>query len=397
MTVKYSKKLEAQERRVRAIYISSYIPRKCGIATFTKDLTNAINNLNPRGLAEVLVLNDNGQDYPWEAKFRIDQHNFDTYLTAADYINNSSAELISLQHEFGLFGGENGDFVVPFVEKIKKPLMTTLHTVPSNPLPKQAEIIKALAKKSEAVIVMIDNIAERLVALYGVDEQKVLVIPHGVPDIPFGSTQHFKNLLKIKNKFVLSSINLVSENKGLEFVLQAVPQIIKEVPDFVYLVIGVTHPVVKRHEGEVYRQKLEKICRDLKIEKHVKFINRYLSLDELTNYLRASDAYVTPYLDPEQAASGTLAYAVGAGKACISTPYIYAGELLAQERGILVPFRNSASIAKAVVKLSKDAAFKNNIERNSYTHGRTMIWPSVALQYLDLFRLVLHKREKVLR
>jgi len=397
MSLQYSKTLEKQERRVRTIYISSYIPRKCGIATFTKDLTNAINNLNPKGLAEILVLNDNGTDYPWEAKFRIDQNNFDTYLSAAEYINNSSAEIISLQHEFGLFGGQNGEFVIPFVQKIKKPLITTLHTVPSSPSEEQAEIIKALAKKSQAVIVMIDNIAERLVNLYGVDEEKVVIIPHGVPDIPFGSTQHFKNLLNLNNKFVLSSINLVSENKGLEYVLEAIPEIVKKVPNFIYLVIGVTHPVVKRKYGEVYREKLEKICKDLKIEKHVQFVNRYVSLEELVTYLRASDSYVTPYLDPEQAASGTLAYAVGAGKACISTPYIYARELLSEDRGLLVPFKDSASIAKAVIRLNQDTGFRNTVERNSYTHGRIMIWPAVALQYLDLFKLVLNKREKVLR
>ncbi len=395
--VQYSKTLEEQERRVRAIYISSYIPRKCGIATFTKDLTNAINNLNPKGLAEIMVLNDNGNDYPWEAKFRIDQNNFDTYVSAADYINQSSAELISLQHEFGLFGGESGEYIVPFIELIKKPLITTLHTVPSTPTPKQKEIIKAIAKKSEAVVVMVDSIAQRLVDLYGVDREKVVVIPHGVPDIPFGPTGHFKKQLHLEKKFVLSSINLVSENKGLEYILEAVPQIIKEVPNFVYLVIGETHPVVKRKYGEKYREKLEKLCADLRIKKHVQFINRYLSLDELTNYLRASDVYVTPYLDPEQAASGTLAYAVGAGKACISTPYIYASELLSEGRGMLVPFRNSEQIARAAIKLFKNASFKENIERNSYTHGRTMTWPSVALQYLDLFKLVINKKVKVYR
>jgi len=389
MAEQYLKNLELEERLVRAIYVASYIPRKCGIATFTKDLTNAINTLNPRGLAEIMALNNDGYDYPWEVKYRINQDDLRTYIGASDYINESSAEIVCLQHEFGLFGGKDGEYAISFLERIKKPTVTTFHTVKDNPTPTQKEIIKRISSLSSAVIVMIESIADRLVNTYQVNKKKIVFIPHGVPDVPFGATEYFKRQQKLKGKFVLGSINLLSENKGIEFAIEAVPEIVKKIPNFVYLVIGETHPVVKAKKGEEYRKKIEKLVRKLKIGKHVKFINTYLPLEELVNYLRALDIYITPYLDPGQVASGTLSYAVGAGKACISTPYIYAQEVLDQDRGVLVPFRDSQSIAESIIKIHSDQKFKNQIERKAYDYGRIMTWPSVGLQYLDLFRLIL--------
>ena len=393
MATQYTKTLEQQERKARVIYVGSYIPRKCGIATFTKDLTNAVNVLNPYNLGEIMAINDNTNtyDYPWEVKFRINQDDLKTYISAAEYINNSSAELVCFQHEFGLFGGKNGEYVIPFLEQIKKPIVTTFHSVPEEPLEAQKEIICRICSLSAACVVMINSIVERLISVYGVDRKKIVVIPHGVPDIPFGATEHFKRQLRLGGRFILNSTNLLSANKGIEFAIEAIPAVVKEIPKFLYLVVGETHPVVKRIRGEEYRKKLESLVKKLRVRRHVKFVNRYVTLEELIAYLRASDIYITPYLDPGQVASGTLSYAVGAGKACVSTPYHYAREVLGDERGVLVPFSDASAIAKAIIKFYKEAKFRSHLERRAYDYGRLMIWPSVALGYLDLFKLVLQK------
>src|SRR4030042_5164346 len=305
MATQYTKTLEQQERKARVIYVGSYIPRKCGIATFTKDLTNAINVLNPYNLGEIMAINDNTNtyDYPWEVKFRINQDDLKTYISAAEDINNSSAEVVCFQHEFGLFGGKNGEYVIPFLEQIKKPIVTTFHSVPEEPLEAQKEIICRICSLSFACVVMINSIVERLISVYGVDRKKLVVIPHGVPDIPFGATEHFKRQLRLGRRFILNSTNLMSSNKGIEFAIEAIPAVVKEIPKFLYLVVGETHPVVKRIRGEEYRRKLESLVRKLRIKSHVNFINRYVTLEELIAYLRASDIYITPYLDPGQVAS----------------------------------------------------------------------------------------------
>ncbi len=390
---KISEKLSEQRRDVRAIFVSSYIPRKCGIATFTKDLTNAINALNPYSLAEILAVTDptapNGTyDYPWEVKFRINQDDVTNYISAADYINSSSAQIVCLQHEFGLYGGQDGEYILEFLKRVNKKVVTTLHTTMENPRENQKRIIREIFKYSSAVVVMIDPVVKRLETIYGVDSREIAVIHHGVPDIAFGGTDYFKEETKLSGRTIMSAINLISANKGLEYAIAAVPQIIKKIPDFLFLIIGETHPVVKKRSGEKYREELQTLVKKLKVEKHVKFINRYLPLEELVDYLRASDYYVTPYLDPEQIASGTLSYAVGAGKVCISTPYLYANEVLNGNRGVLVPFKNSKAIAKAILDLSKDQATRESIEREAYKYGRVMTWSSVALAYLDLFSLV---------
>lgn len=392
-----AEKLSEQRREVRTIFLASYIPRKCGIATFTKDLTNAINALNPYALTEIMAVTDptapnGGYEYPWEVKFRINQEDVTNYISAADYINSSSAEIVCLQHEFGLYGGQDGEYILEFLKRIKKKVVTTLHTTSEHPRENQKRVLREIFKYSSAGVVMIEPVAKRLETIYGIDSQKIAVIHHGVPDIPFGGTEHFKEETSLTGRTVMSAINLISPNKGLEYAIQAIPEIVKEIPDFLFLIIGETHPVVKKKVGEQYREELQNLVAKLKIEKHVRFINRYLSLEELIDYLRASDYYVTPYLDPEQAASGTLSYAVGAGKVCISTPYLYAQEVLNGNRGILVPFKDSKAIAKAVLKTLADSQYKESLEREAYKYGRVMTWSSVALAYLDLFRLVLKNK-----
>ncbi|HLD25799.1 MAG TPA: glycosyltransferase family 4 protein [Candidatus Andersenbacteria bacterium] len=386
--------LHQHEKPVDVIYVSSYIPRKCGIATYTKDLTNAINLLNSRSLAEVLVVDqpENGIDYPWEAKLKMTQADLSEYLAAAEYVNRSHCQLVSLQHEFGIYGGEWGEYIVHFAEAVQRPLVTTFHTVPEEPNDKQVAILRRLARASEAVVVMMHEVATRLRQQYGISARKIVVIPHGVPDLPFGGSGSYKKQRQLSDRLVLGNINLLSPNKGIEYALQATARIARRHPEVLYVVIGQTHPTLLRTEGEQYRLQLRKLVRELGIERNVRFVNEYLSLPDLTKWLRTLDFYITPYLDAGQVTSGALAYAIGAGKACVSTPYLYAREALAEGRGVLVPFRDARVLADAVMRLWANPVQKEAIEHQAYQHGRLMTWPNVANSHLHLFRAVLaHK------
>ncbi len=391
----YAQILEKQQEPINAIYISSYIPRKCGIATYTKDLTNAINLLNSRSLSEILVIHHSGQeaDYPWEAKFKIDDDNLASYLDAASYINKSHADIVSLQLEFGLFGGDGGEYIVPLVEALDLPLVTTLHTVIKDPDSNYGRVLARVAAHSEAIIVMMEKVADHLINTFHVSPNKIVVIPHGVPDLPFNATNIHKRKRHLENRFVIGNINLLSPNKGIEYALEATALLTQEIPEILYCVIGQTHPLLLKHEGEKYRNFLKKRVRELGIQNNVKFVNEYLSLSALTDWLKTFDVYVTPYLDPQQVTSGALAYAIGAGKACVSTPYIYAQEVLADNRGVIVPFRDPKAIANAITRLYHDQNKKISLEKKAYEYGRLMTWPNVAQSYLQLFRSVLQHRQ----
>ncbi len=379
-------------RPPRVVYLSSYIPRKCGLATFTKDLTNAINLLNPEHLAEIVALDNTESEsltYPPEVVRRIRQNAWSDYEHALRYLNQSNIDLVVVQHEFGIWGGADGELVVTFLQKLKKPCVVVLHTVLSHPTTHQREIMNFICRRAATVVVMLQAAADLLRREYGVAAAKVTVIHHGVPDFPRQSTAVVKPLLNLSGRMVMSSINLLSESKGIEYVIRALPSVVAVHPEFIYLVIGETHPVVRRAEGEQYRTHLEALVQELKLTSSVEFINRYLPLDELVRYVQASDFYITPYLNPEQAASGSLAYAVGAGKVCLSTPYFYARELLRRGRGVLVPFRSSATLGRILLDLVADPVKRAAIERRAYAEGRLMTWPRVALQYLELFRTIL--------
>lgn len=384
------KLLTSKSKEIRVIYISSYIPRKCGIATYTKDLTNAINLLNPHDLAEIMATTRPKEhiNYPWEVKYKIKQEELHTYLEAANYINQSGTDVVSLQHEFGLYGNQCGEYIIPFVELLKKPLVTTLHTVPEDSNSREGIILKRLIKKSNVVVVMMEKIKEKLINKYDALKEKIVVIPHGTPDLPFIPTDIYKEQKHLGGRIVLGNINLLSPAKGIEYALGAVAKIAKIYPNVLYLVIGQTHPVILQNDGEKYRNFLKKETKRLKIVKNVRFVNKYLSLDELTGWLKVIDLYVTPYLEPQQAASGGLAYAVGAGKCCISTPYLYAKEILEKNRGILVHFRDSDSIASSVIELLKSQGKKQKISQNAYDYGRLMTWSNIGLRYLDLFKTI---------
>lgn len=394
-SINYAKVLAEKERKVRVIYIGSYIPRECGIATFTKDLTTSINVLNPHCLAEIVAVNppDRTYDYPWEVKYRFDQEGYDSYKNASSYINQSSAEIVCLQHEFGLFGGKNGEQIIPFLKSINKPIVTTFHTILPNPDKHRRHVLSEIASLCEAVIVMINSAAECLIEDYGMERNKIVVIPHGVPDIPFSNEPINRKKLELENKTVIATFGLLSRGKGIENLLQAMPNIVKKIPNALFLLLGQTHPVVKRAEGESYRQHLLEMVEKMGMNEHVLFINRYLSLDELTAYLQTIDIYITPYLNPNQITSGTLAYAVGAGLACISTPYVYAKEVLENNRGVLVRFADSKTLEKAIVDLFIHPQKKLIMRMNAYKYGRQMTWDNVALKYLDLFTSILKKNQ----
>lgn len=390
------KRLAATEPRIKALYVSTYIPRECGIATYTKDLTNAINLLNPYYLADIIAIDDENSggkkvEYPWEVKYKIEQESLKSWLNAADYINQSGAEVVVLQHEFGIYGGHRGEMIVPFAEAINKPIIVTFHTVVPNPDDQYRQIVKRLCAQAKAVTVMVNTAVERLVSDYGLDENKIVVIPHGVPDIPFAPSEDAKKELGLGELNILMSFGLVGRGKGYEYVIEALPAILKKHPDTKFLIVGQTHPVVFRQEGEKYRESLQKLARKLGVESALEFVNRYMSLEEIINYLKATDIYITPFTGLDQITSGTLSYAIGAGRACISSPYLYAIEVIDDNRGVLVKPRDNASITKAIIDLLDNPKKRLEIAKRAYAFGRNMIWPSVALRHLDLFEIVTHE------
>ncbi len=374
-------------RKLKIIYVSTFIPQKCGIATFTKDVTSAINLLNPHAPAEIMAVfkDHENLDFPWEVKYKIFQNDLDTYQTAANYINHSSADAVLIEHEFGIFGGNHGDYLVTLLKNIHRPRILTCHTIVkdlSNPWGKS---FKKLLPHVDAFTVMSHNSAQQLHSLYHIPLSKITVIPHGTPDIPFAPTDTAKKSKNLSGRLILGNINLLSENKGLVYNLQAVAQIAKKYPQVLYLIIGQTHPNILEKDGEKYRDSLKQTIKNLGIQKNVRFINRYISLKELVDWLKVIDFYVTPYLDPQQSSSGALAYAIGAGKICISTPYLYAQELLSHNRGVIIPFHDSQAIANTVIKLWENPKLMTKIQNKAYKFGRFMTWSSVARQHLDLF------------
>lgn len=390
---KLSRQLAAVEPRVRTIYVSTYIPRECGIATFTKDLTNAINVLNPHHLADIVVIDDESlggehRNYPWEVKYKIDQQDLKSWIAGAEYINQSGAEVVNIQHEFGIFGGYGGEYAVPFVEAIKKPIVITYHSVLPTPTDSQRMMVQRLSRRADAIVVMVQTAVERLVDVYGVDPAKIVVIPHGIPDIPFGSTEVQKKELGYTGKMLIMGFGLISKGKGYEFAVEAMRKIVAEHPNARLLILGQTHPVVLRKYGEAYRKELKKLVKKYKLERYVEFVNRYLSLDEIVEYLKASDIYITPFPGLDQITSGTLAYAIGAGKACVSTPYLFAKEVLAENRGLLTNPDDSEDLAANINYLLDHPRKRAELARNAYAFGRSMIWPSVALRYIDLFEII---------
>ena len=324
----------------KVAFISSYPPRKCGIATFTSDLIHNV-NLAAKGQFEPVVIamqpgTELECDTPVELRIRKDVK-YD-YITAADLINSCDVDVISVQHEFGLFGGEAGSYIGLLLERLNKPVITTLHTVLEKASSEYFESLNNVCETSSKVIVMNNRGVDMLRSLYGVPESKIRLIPHGIPDLPYAQNGYYKRKLGMAGRKTILTFGLLSRNKGIEVMLKALPTIVKAAPSVLYIVLGATHPEVLRREGQAYKLRLERMVRDLELQANVVFHNRFVSDEELFTFLGAADVYVTPYLNKEQLTSGTLAFAVGVGKAVVSTPYWAAQELLAQGRGKLVPF-----------------------------------------------------------
>jgi glycosyltransferase involved in cell wall biosynthesis len=369
----------------RVAVIGNHLPRHCGIATFTTHLADAIANVAPSVDCFVLAVNDPGKHhaYPSRVRFEIAEADASSYRRTADYLNVNAVDLVCVQHEFGIFGGKAGSHLLLLLRELRMPVVTTLHTILSDPSPPQRRAIEEIAERSQRLVVMSAQGAEVLAATYGVPAAKIDVIPHGIPQVP--ATRESKHRLGVEGHEVLLTFGLLSPDKGIEYVIEALPAIVAAHPEVVYIVLGATHPHVKEQHGEAYRLMLERRARQLHVEDHVIFHDRFVGQDELNEFLGAADIYITPYLNPNQSVSGTLAYALGSGRAVISTPYAYARELLAEDRGVLVPWRDSASIATEVTRLLHDDESREAMRQRAARHGRTMLWPEVAGRYLASF------------
>ncbi len=371
----------------RIAFIGNYLPRQCGIATFTTDLCEAVAAAYSDTTCFALPVNDTegGYDYPARVRFELAESDTASYRRAADFLNGNNVDLVCLQHEYGIFGGPAGSHILTLLRELRMPVVTTLHTVLREPDPNQRRVLEKLAQRSDRLIVMSQRGAGFLREIYGVPEDKVDLIPHGIPDVPFVDPSFHKDRFGVEGKLVLLTFGLLAPNKGIEYVIQALPAILARYPQVVYIVLGVTHPHVKRHEGEFYRLQLERLARTLGVESNILFYDRFVSLDELIEFIGAADIYITPYLNPAQITSGTLAYTVGAGKAVISTPYWYAEELLADGRGLLVPFADAPAIAGRVIEMLDNESERHAIRKRAYLLGREMTWPKVACRYMASF------------
>jgi glycosyltransferase involved in cell wall biosynthesis len=386
---------------MKIAYISSYPPRECGIATFNNNLLNAIGH-DPKLVSKesfVVAMSDSEDidtyEYPKEVKFIVRQENQKDYIRAADYINTSTADACILEHEFGIYGGESGVYVLPLIGRLHKPLITILHTVLKDPSYMQMTIIRQIAKYSSKIIVMSNRAVGFLTSIYGIPIEKIQLIEHGVPDLEAKDDNPVRNSLAFNNKKVLFTFGLISRNKGLETVIEALPAIVAKNPDVMYVILGTTHPGVIKNSGEEYRDSLKKLSRKLNVEDNVTFINKFVSEEELFDFLTASDMYITPYLNEAQITSGTLSYAVGSGAAVISTPYWHAQELLSDNRGKLFDFKDSDGLANIVNELFEDNARLKLLQSNAYDYGLHLRWPNTGKKYINTLKAAISESNLV--
>jgi glycosyltransferase involved in cell wall biosynthesis len=372
----------------RIAFIGNYLPRQCGIATFTTDLCESMADEYKGTACIALPVNDTeaGYDYPSRVRFELAEKDIESYRRAADFLNINNVDMVSLQHEYGIFGGKAGSYILETLRQLRMPVVTTLHTILKNPNPDQRRVLEEIISLSDRVVVMSELGAKFLQSIYHVPEEKIDLIPHGIPDVPFVDPSFHKDLFGVEGKSVLLSFGLLSANKGIENVIEALPTILEKYPNVVYIVVGATHPHVIQNEGETYRLSLQWLAHEKGVEANVIFYNRFVSLEELVQFISASDIYITPYLDAAQITSGTLAYTLGAGKAVISTPYWYAEELLAEERGALVPFNDPQALADQVIDLLGNESKRHAMRKRAYLFGRDMIWPQVAHRYMETFK-----------
>ena len=380
-------------------FLGDYLPRKCGIATFTSDLLGAVAARHPQSRCFAVPVNDieGCYQYPDVVRFEIEERDPESYRCAADFLNSSDVDIVSVQHEFGIFGGPAGSHLLVLLRGLAAPVVTTLHTVLRTPNADQYRVMRELIVHSTRLVVMTERGRTILQEVYQAPPAKIDLIPHGIPDVPFVAPDRYKEQFGVGGRRVLLTFGLLSPNKGIEHVLNALPDIVAEFPDVVYIVLGATHPNELRSRGDTYRLGLEALVRKNKLENHVIFHNCFVELTKLTEFIGAADLYITPYLDEAQITSGTLAYAFGAGKAVISTPYWHAAELLGGERGVLVPFAAPRAIAREVTGLLRDGARRNAMSDNAYKLGRTMVWSNTAGRYMRSFELARRQQAAVIQ
>ena len=379
--------VETRSQIKKIAFIADYLPRKCGIATFTADLLTALAAEHPQTHCFAVPVNDieEGYEYPEEVRFEIQEQDLSSYQRAADFLNISNVDIVCLQHEFGVYGGPAGSHVLALLRELRMPIVTTLHTLLQDPTPEQRRVMQELIARSTRLVVMAERGRRMLQEIYQAPPAKLDLIPHGIPDMPFVDPNYYKDQFGVEGRLVLLTFGLLSPNKGIEHVLNALPEIRAEFPNVVYIVLGATHPNLVRDQGEAYRLSLERLAKKNKVQKNVIFYNRFVNTEELKEFIGAADIYVTPYLNEAQITSGTLAFSFGAGKAVVSTPYWHAAELLAEDRGALVPFGDPKAIAREVITLLRDEVRRTAIRKNAYKLGREMVWSNVARLYMRSF------------
>lgn len=377
----------------KILYIATFPPRECGIATFTQDLTFAMDvKFNPKTKAEVTAVNEDPTsiyNYGKNVFTQIAANNIESYVSLAERVNKrSDIKLVNIQHEFGIFGGTRGDFLIPFLQVIRKPVVTTFHSVIPHPDEHLENVVRFIVSKSKAIVVMNKLSKDVLARDYDAPKSKIYLIPHGIPATAFEPSDKYKTELGLQGKIVLSTFGLMSPNKGIQYAIKALPNIKKRYPNVIYLVLGETHPNVRREFGESYRNSLHRLVDKLKLKDNVKFYDKYLSLDEIVNYLKATDVYISPSLGQEQSVSGTLSYAMGCGRPVVSTKTVYARYLVNGRNGLLVNFKSSSAIARAAKRLLSNELLLKNISTGAYETTRKMIWPNVAAAYFEIFKKI---------
>ncbi|MFH2204336.1 MAG: glycosyltransferase family 4 protein [Elusimicrobiota bacterium] len=380
-------------------FLGNYLPRLCGIATFTTDLCTSVTAQFPKVQCFAVPINDvkGGYDYPHEVRFEIEEQNLASYGRAADFLGISNVDVLCVQHEYGIYGGPSGGHLLALLREVELPIVTTLHTVLKTPSAEQKRVMQELIQLSTRTVVMSHKAAEFLRDVHQAPAAKIDIIPHGIPETSFVDSSYYKDLFGVEGKQVLLTFGLLSPNKGIEHVLNALPKIVAERPDVVYIILGATHPHLRREAGESYRLSLELLAEKNGVKKNVIFYNRFVELTELKEFIGAADIYITPYLNEAQIVSGTLAYCFGAGKAVVSTPYWHAQELLADNRGVLVPFNDPDAIAREVLGLLTDDVRRNAMRKNAYKMGREMVWGNAACAYMQVFEQARNERAGLAR
>lgn len=375
-------------------FLSTYPPRECGLATFTQDLVMQLSRTHSTSQSRVIAVSNESLEYDDKVIMELKQNDRSSYKQMAFKINDSDIELLVIEHEYGIYGGDRGEYLLDLINNLQIPFVTTLHTVLPEPDDKQRHIVNTLARKGQKIITMAKNTIKILENAYGVDPSKIEVISHGVPYMPIKSREMLKAERGLENRFVISTFGLLGPGKGLEYGIEAIAKVAKTHKEVLYFILGQTHPAVKKEWGENYRKSLAKMVVEMGISDNIIFVNKYLMKEEIIHYLQLSDIYLTPYLNKDQAVSGTLAYAAGYGRVIVSTPYIYAKEMLSENRGLFAEFRDSESIADCIEYVINNPDEKKKMELNTFEIGKTMMWENVAGQYKNLFSSILKQNLK---